>query len=252
MGQEPKYSDLIQSILKERAKFKRVKTTQNIKKRLLKVLGRSERHLVYLFAYYNPYTSRLLIKDPHASFASEYLHQEFQMEAVILIRHPAAFVASVKRLQWTFNLDMLRRQKALQEQYLSHVLSDEVINNTNLVENAAYVWLCINHVLSIYLDRNPNMILVHHEDISQNPTEQLRRLYDQLQIEYTDHINQTICKYTSDNNPSAPEGNKIHVLKRNSKANIDGWKDLLSPEEIARVRDITSSAASCYYSDDEW
>jgi hypothetical protein len=42
-----------------------------------------------------------LIKDPIALFAAEWLADVFGVRVVVLIRHPAAFAASLKRLNWT-------------------------------------------------------------------------------------------------------------------------------------------------------
>jgi hypothetical protein len=40
-----------------------------------------------------------LLKDPIAVFSVEWLHEAFSVEPVLLVRHPAAFAASVKRLR---------------------------------------------------------------------------------------------------------------------------------------------------------
>ncbi len=37
------------------------------------------------------------MKDPLALFSSEWLASEFDMDVVLLVRHPAAFAASVRR-----------------------------------------------------------------------------------------------------------------------------------------------------------
>src|SRR5207342_1628934 len=40
-----------------------------------------------------------LLKDPIAVFSAEWLHETFAVEPVLLVRHPAAFAASIKRLR---------------------------------------------------------------------------------------------------------------------------------------------------------
>ena len=42
--------------------------------------------------------SHFLLKDPIACMSSEYLHREFEMDVVIIIRHPAAFVSSLQKM----------------------------------------------------------------------------------------------------------------------------------------------------------
>src|SRR5947209_3599913 len=53
---------------------------------------------LYRFQHATP-----LVKDPIALFSSEWLAQRFDMNVVVLIRHPAAFTSSIKRLNWKHN-----------------------------------------------------------------------------------------------------------------------------------------------------
>ena len=41
---------------------------------------------------------RLVIKDPISALSSDWLARNFALEVVVLVRHPAAFAASLKRL----------------------------------------------------------------------------------------------------------------------------------------------------------
>jgi hypothetical protein len=77
-----------------------------------------------------------LIKDPIAFFSAPYLAETFNMKVVILIRHPAAFVSSLKRMSWDFNgLDLLR-----QPLLMKHVLTDYMEELETLSdENANYI-----------------------------------------------------------------------------------------------------------------
>lgn len=45
---------------------------------------------------------RLLIKDPLAYFSSKWFAKSYDMDVLILIRHPAAFAASLKQQGWYF------------------------------------------------------------------------------------------------------------------------------------------------------
>lgn len=54
------------------------------------------RTIFYRFAQVRP-----IIKDPIAVFSAEWLAETFDMDVVVLIRHPAAFAGSLKRLHST-------------------------------------------------------------------------------------------------------------------------------------------------------
>ena len=52
--------------------------------------------------YFRVSKKRPLIKDPIAFFSACWLQQIFNMKAVCLIRHPAAFVNSIINARWDF------------------------------------------------------------------------------------------------------------------------------------------------------
>ena len=54
-----------------------------------------------------PRGSLPLLKDPIAVFSAGWLARTFGMRVVLSVRHPAAFAASLKRLDWTFDFDHL-------------------------------------------------------------------------------------------------------------------------------------------------
>ena len=63
--------------------------------------------------------SRVLLKDPLAFFSSEWLAEKFDMNIIIVIRHPAAFVSSVKQLNWPHPFSHFLRQPLLLKNILS-------------------------------------------------------------------------------------------------------------------------------------
>src|SRR5438067_1059673 len=72
--------------------------------RPLRVLARRLRCRWWHFRGYRP-----LVKDPAALFSSEWLARTFGFQVVLLSRHPAAFVSSLKRLGWAIRLQGLAR-----------------------------------------------------------------------------------------------------------------------------------------------
>jgi len=56
---------------------------------------------------------RPFVKDPNALFLVEWLVRRFDMDVVILIRHPAAFISSLRILKWGFPFSSLLDQPSL-------------------------------------------------------------------------------------------------------------------------------------------
>ena len=53
-----------------------------------------------------------------AFFSAEWLADRFDMNVVIVIRHPAAFVSSVKKLNWHHPMSHFLEQPALMREHL--------------------------------------------------------------------------------------------------------------------------------------
>jgi len=61
---------------------------------------------------------RPLLKDPFAVFSAPWFRSRLGCQVIITVRHPAAFVSSLKRLNWPFNLNDLLNQPLLMRDWL--------------------------------------------------------------------------------------------------------------------------------------
>jgi hypothetical protein len=248
------YTKLVRELLAGQSTFKQsnIATSQSLPKRLMRRSFVSRKHLLYRLAAHSPFHQRYLVKDPMACFASEYLHRNLGMKTVVIIRHPASTVASYKRLGWRFALNDLTTQAELMQRHLEPVLGTVNVQNLTPVQEWSYLWLSIYTALDTYLAKNAKMLLVRHEDLSLTPLYYFEKLYEQLGLSFTGHIQHQIVMHTREGNPVEPPQNAAHVLRRNSALNIHRWKQILTPEEIAEVRQITEPFASRYYAANEW
>jgi hypothetical protein len=73
-----------------------------------------------------------------------------------------------------------------------------------------------------------------------------------LGLDFTERVKDIIQKSSSSENPARLAKNRTHSVKLDSRANLDNWKKILSPEEIARVRRITEGVSELFYSEEEW
>lgn len=216
-------------------------------------LFKSKAQLLFKRAKYDPRVDRLLIKDPLACLASSFLHRRYDMDVVILVRHPLSFAGSLKRLGWRFDFDNLLRQEQLMNDYLESYREELVhLQNkqTTVVEEAAMLWNCIYTVLANFISENPSFIVFRHEDIAQNPVKTFRNLYSKLNLNYTASVEKKISEHTNEDNPVATQDNRAHQLKRNSEALIHKWKDILTEDEIIHISKETKETASEFYKPD--
>ncbi len=251
---EEHYGALVEDILSLKAKYKNPweKSSTPLRGYINRITG-GYLSLKYRSLQINPLVCQLLIKDPLACFCAEWLHNRFNMCVIVIVRHPAAFVASLRRMDWRFNINNLKKRSNLIDDCLSGVLDrNRDYSDTGAIEEAALIWNCIYAALEQYTNRNPKMIVVTHESISSEPLVAFSKLYDKLGLRFTERIQLEIEKQTGAHNPAAPNLNKAHTLKRDSRKNILRWKKLLTEDQTTIVRKITEPLSSLYYDDNDW
>ncbi|MCD4781125.1 MAG: sulfotransferase [Candidatus Omnitrophica bacterium] len=256
---EKKYHYILKNVLNGKAKYKEPwkLSSKNKQELMLKTIARNifgdKKIRKYRLLKYKPWVTRLLIKDPIACFSAEWMHKKLNMDTVIIIRHPVAFIGSIKRLNYKFDFQEFIKQKELMDDFLGERIDLNIdFNKLSIIEEGALLWNCIYSVLFAYLDRNPNMIGIRHEDISNFPVEKFQYLYDKLNLVFTKKIEIIIKRFTNIDNPSDPVNNRPHVLKRNSQENIKRWKKLLNLNEIKQIRMLTEPLACKFYNDMDW
>jgi Sulfotransferase family len=197
-----------------------------------------------------------LLKDPIAVFSTEWFYKAFDMNIVVMIRHPAAFANSLKRYNHKFPFSHFLSQPLLMKNYLAPFVSEikefaEI--EQDILSQAALLWKCIYHIVNKYQKKYKHWIFLRHEDIAKNPTEHFSRLYTQLGLEYSQRIESIIHEFTKSSNPKEiPLGVSHHHLKLNSQAVIGNWKKNLSNTEIERIRQQVESVSNAFYSDIDW
>jgi hypothetical protein len=170
-----------------------------------------------------------------------------------MLRHPAAFCSSLKIKNWEFDFSNFLNQPLLMEKYL-HPFVDEIREYTEhkkgVIEQGILLWNCIHHTIEIYKKEFPDWLFIRHEDLSADPINQFRSIYQKFGLEFTQKAKRTILESSGAHNPVEQQARS--EFARNSVENINNWKTRLSQEEIALIRDKTSGIAGLFYINDEW
>jgi Sulfotransferase family len=194
-----------------------------------------------------------VVKDPIAIFSANWLSDVFHMNVIVLIRHPAAFTSSIKLKNWKFDFNNFLAQQVLMESYL-HDFREEIYDyakhEKNIIDQAILLWNCIHHTINVYRKNQKKWMFIRHEDISANPISQFRKIYSAFDLDFTAKVNSRILDSSGVHNPVEPQTR--NELVRNSKANIQNWKNRLDNREILRIREKTEKVSSIFYEDGEW
>jgi hypothetical protein len=198
---------------------------------------------------------RPVIKDPIALMSAGWLARRFDLQVVVMIRHPAAFVASMKRLNWGFDpTRWALSQKMLLSDYIAP-LEDELRNLErhpgDVIDQAALLWKTAYHVVSMYIQEYPDWIFLKHEEISHQPLASYKQLFSKLGLAFTSEVQAQIREHSNASNPSHASGTE-KLTKLNSRKVISQWKKVLSVEEILRIKAIVGDVADRFYTQSEW
>lgn len=209
--------------------------------------GRSLRDFS-IFTWNKMTHKRPLMKDPISIFSAEWLNKIFDMDVIILIRHPAAFVGSIKKVGWRTGMNNFLEQPLLMRDHLKSFepqIKEHAESEKDFVEEGILLWNLIHSVILKYQMEHKDWLFVRHEDLSKKPLQNFEEIYDYLDLEYTDSIKDKITRFTT-------EEESPGKLRRDSKANVWSWKNRLSDEEIERVREGTREISSHFYSEEDW
>jgi hypothetical protein len=195
-----------------------------------------------------------LIKDPVALMSADWLARRFGLNVIVMIRHPAAFVKSMKDRHWGFYPSRWALpQPLLMRDFLApfEKMIELEQEQHDIIDQTALLWKILNYVALEYKKKNTGWIFLRHEDIALNPIAGFRNLYDKLGLVFSDDIQQAIYDSSKDTNPAEGTGN-VQFVQRNSRATVSNWKRTLTASEIRRIRRQVEEVSSHFYLDSDW
>ena len=193
-------------------------------------------------------TNRVLIKDPIAIMSSEWLYQQYNCNVVITIRHPAAFIASIKVKDWQFDFNNYLAQEELITTYLKDykdVIKEYAETKQDIIKQGILLWNTIYSTVQYYKEKyNDEWYFITHEDLSIDPINEFEKIFKYLNLNLDENIKNLIIESTTSKESSEH--------KRDSKNNIKTWKNRLSKDEIDYIKKETEHVWTKFYSEDDW
>ena len=199
--------------------------------------------------------ARPLIKDPIALFSAGWLAERFGARVVVMIRHPAAFASSLKRLGWQFKFRGWLAQEALMRDLL-HPFEQDIrrcaVDDVDIVEQAIVMWKAMHHVIAVYRRRHPEWTFLRHEDLAREPVEGFRCLYERLGLGWDADVEAEVKRHSGALNPGEVRRWRHGTVRRDSRATTRTWLHHLTSEETLRIRDGVEEVSPLFYSDADW
>lgn len=196
--------------------------------------------------------ARPLVKDPIALLSAEWLAERFGMDVVVLIRHPAAFAASLKRLGWKHSFATFIQDGEVPEvvRPFEAEIREQAERPGEILAQAALLWRLLYNAVDGYRERHADWEFLRHEDASAEPVATYERLYARLGLDFTPAAREAVARASAPDNPV--ELSTPHAVELDSAASLGRWRDDLTAEEVETLRERTRDVWPRFYSDEDW
>ena len=174
------------------------------------------------------------------------------MDVVVLIRHPAAFAASLKRLGWKHSFATFIQEGRVPEVVRPYEaeIREQAERPGEIMAQAALLWRLLYNAVDGYRERHPDWAFVRHEDASAEPVATFERLYARLGLDFTPAAREAIARASAPDNPA--ELATPYAVELDSAASLGRWRDDLTAEEVETLRERTRDVWPRFYSDEDW
>jgi hypothetical protein len=196
---------------------------------------------------------RPVMKDPIALLSAEWLAESFAMDVVVLIRHPAAFAASIKRLGWRHSFATFFDERGRLPGVIAPFeaeIREQAERPGDAIAQATLLWRLLYGTVDGYRERHPDWVFLRHEDASLDPVGTFERLYERLGLDLTPAARTEIARASAPENPAALA--TPHAVALDSAGSLGRWREDLTPEEVETLRERTRDVWPRFYSDEDW
>lgn len=200
---------------------------------------------------------RALLDDPFAVFSAEWFYEEYNADIIIMIRHPASFVSSLKLLNYSFDFSHILDQKYLVDSKLKNYIPELIEFTTkekSIVEQGEFLWRIIYDVVGRYRDTyNSKWLFVRFEDLVRHPDENFERILNyagiRLDKTYIEKIKSQICTAANDK--------EVDILSKNVNDysindHLKRFKTLLTTSEIDYIKMKSEVVWKQFYKEEDW
>lgn len=166
-----------------------------------------------------------VVKSIYATFCLDWLVERYRPRVIAIQRDPLNVISSWRQLG--IPLFDLTTRPAIIERYLEPLGIRQVLpGESELTRIAATVGI-LTHALGEALDHHPDWRLVTHEDLCRRPAVEIRRVFDDLGLVWTDGVEQFL--HTS-NRP----GEGLQPVRVTTEQ-PDRWRQRLSSAEVDEI-----------------
>lgn len=196
---------------------------------------------------------RVLVKDPLALFSAETLAHRFDMDVIVLIRHPAAVVNSYRALNWSHPFSHFLSQVELMEDHLfpfRNEIEAFTKREYEIVDQISLLWKLTHHMILKFQKTHAHWAFIRYEDLVAKPIEGFRKIAEQIKLPFSARTQAAIRAHSLQLPPG--ETTTPYAIKQYAVQVSSQWKKSLTSDEILRIQRRVGAISSSFYSEQEW
>jgi hypothetical protein len=170
-------------------------------------------------------STRLIIKDPFAILSLHAVHEVTGALPVLLYRHPAAVLASYRRMGWTADTEEMT------------ALGAPAPSGAGDLESMVSMWLWCHQIALADLDDVPDAVIVSHHALTVGSDQAHAALCRELGLEFSPAV--------AAQPPAAPSSERregvLHDFDRSPTSVDTGWRGQLSADEIEHIEEAVAA-----------
>jgi hypothetical protein len=202
---------------------------------------------------------RALVDDPFAVLSARWFAERLDADVLVLVRDPASLAGSWWRLGWKFDFRDLLGQPLLQRDLLGGYESEmqALVGSSDRLAQIALLWRLTYDAMDRLRAEVPRLRVMSYEDLSREPVEQFRLLYETFGLTWTSRIADRVAAATSGTERTDRSHawtlrygvSRTAFRPMDSRAALRSYETRLTPEDIFRVRALTADVAGRIYPD---
>ncbi|MDQ6875700.1 MAG: sulfotransferase, partial [Actinomycetota bacterium] len=202
---------------------------------------------------------RAMLDDPWALVSVPWLVERMGCEAVVLVRRPAAVAGSWRKLGWQVRFDDLLDQPLLVRDVLGRYAGElrALRESPDWIARIALLWNAMYDHVAGLPDRLPAVSIVRYEDLAADPVTGFRELYARLGLTWTGRVEAHVVTTTTAADSARVFGwnwrgglSRTGYRPMDSRQSLTSYRQLLSPDEVSRIEDVTAEVAQRFYGSD--
>jgi hypothetical protein len=173
--------------------------------------------------------ARIVVKDPFALLSIASIAALTNALPVLVYRHPAAVLASYRRMGWSPDVSELAA--------ISGTSGADVPVGADDVDEMVYFWNTLHTLANEQLRQVPRALIVSHAELAGGGGPALRRLYAACNLEWSSRV-EADCRQETP--ADTADSDALHVLNRAPSDVANSWRGTISAADVARLETGTA------------